>query len=301
MIHHAYVPANGVMLHVASMGERGRPAVLLLHGFPEYWQAWHKLAKALAGAGYFVLMPDQRGYNLSDKPQSTYAYQLPELAGDMLALLDTYQIGRATVLGHDWGGAVAWWLAASQPGRVERLVILNAPHPKAMSAALRSGTSQKQKSAYMLYFRLPYVPELSLQAFDFALMRMALQKTSPRGTFSKGVLRDYKKAWRKPGALRGMLNWYRALGKHPLTFPAASVAAPTLIIWGEQDAFFVPQLAHWSLDYCVRGRLHTLAEASHWLHHEAPDRVQALILAFLAENEGSSTAAKTIPFPSDLS
>lgn len=290
MIKHQYFRGNGVMLHCATAGPEDGEPIVLLHGFPEFWGGWQAQITGLAAAGYRVIAPDQRGYNISDKPRGSRAYRGTELVADICALLDTLNLPQATIVGHDWGGAVAWWLAAQHPDRVKKLIILNSPHPQAMRQALTERT-QRLKSGYMAFFNVPILPEVIIWAGNWFLPWLALTRTATRGAFSAADRRRYQAAWGQPGALTGMLNWYRALLRHGSGVKADTILPPTMIIWGERDAFFVPSMAADSADYCDHARLHVLQDATHWLHHEQPDRINELILDFLhAETEEGRNA-----------
>ncbi|HEX2553184.1 MAG TPA: alpha/beta hydrolase [Microvirga sp.] len=274
---------NGIALHVVEAGPAGGPLVILLHGFPEFWWGWRRQIAALAEAGCRVVVPDQRGYNLSDKPRGVRAYGLDRLAADVVALADA--CGRRTfhVVGHDWGGLVAWWVATRHPERVERLGILNAPHPEVVGPYARAHPSQARKSAYVAWFQLPWLPEWSLARRGFAALRRALRGSSRRGTFPDADLAVYDAAWAQAGALTGMLNWYRAL-RHRPSAPGVRIAAPTLLIWGEGDLFLERGLAEASLALCDRGEAAWFETATHWVHLEEAEAVNARLVAFLTRS-----------------
>jgi pimeloyl-ACP methyl ester carboxylesterase len=263
---------DGVRLHAMEAGPTGSPLYILLHGFPEFWYGWRKQIPALAAAGYHVIAPDQRGYNLSDKPPHVRSYALPELAADVLAIA----AGRTFKLaGHDWGAAVAWAVALAAPEQIERLTILNVPHPVVMMRHLRSDPAQILRSWYMFFFQLPGVPE----AFFHVVGRHTLTDTSRPGTFTPADLDRYSEAWRQSGCLTGMINWYRALLRvRPPSFADPIVRAPTTIIWGKQDRFLRHEMAAESTRLCSRGRLLYLVDATHWVQHEEPDRVNAVLI-----------------------
>ncbi|MGI8748579.1 MAG: alpha/beta fold hydrolase, partial [Deinococcus sp.] len=162
---------DGVTLHLVEAGPADGPPVVLLHGFPEFWYGWRRQIGALAEAGYRVMVPDMRGYNLSDKPCGVAAYGMEALTGDLLALLDARGYERASVVGHDWGAAVAWSFALRHPERVARLVILNVPHPAVFARTLRRSRAQRARSWYMFFFQLPLLPELLLRAGRCGLMK----------------------------------------------------------------------------------------------------------------------------------
>lgn len=276
-----YIDTNGVRLHVVQCGPAHGPLVLLLHGFPEFWYGWHRQLPALAAAGYRVWAPDQRGYNLSAKPRGVAAYAVKQLVADVLGLIDAAGQPQACVVGHDWGGIVAWHLAAQHPERVARVVILNVPHPAVFGRTLRRSGRQRRKSWYAFFFQLPWLPERLLRLGNWWAGRQSLVSSSRRGTFSAEDLRRYQQAWSQPGAMRSMINWYRAAVRHPR--PAGRVRVPLQLIWGRRDAFLEARMAEESLKYCDHGWLTYLDKATHWVQHEEAQRVNELLQAFLAE------------------
>ncbi|TPG72387.1 alpha/beta fold hydrolase [Hymenobacter nivis] len=281
-LEHHFVPTNGLTLHVVQCGPAAGPLVVLLHGFPEFWYAWRQQLGALADAGYRVWAPDQRGYNLSDKPRPVRAYAINELAADVLGLLDAAGRTTAAVVGHDWGAAVAWHLAANFPARIRRTAVLNVPHPRALAGALRRQPRQLLKSWYVFFFQLPWLPETLARLRGAWLARQALRRTSRPGTFSDADLVEYRAAWTRPGALRSMINWYRAAARFGRQAPAGRVVGPLHIIWGRRDAFLNANLAQESLAYCDDGGL-TYLDASHWVQHEEAAQVNQLLIDFLRE------------------
>jgi pimeloyl-ACP methyl ester carboxylesterase len=275
------VPTNGITLQAVQAGPRDGPLVILLHGFPDFWWSWRRQIEPLAAAGLHVLVPDQRGYNLSDRPPGVGAYDLDTLAADVIGLADSLGHARVALVGHDWGGLVAWWTASRHPHRVERLVAINAPHPAVVGTYMRRHPVQVLRSSYIGLFQLPLIPERLLAAGDFALMRRALVRSSRPGTFTPDDLDRYAVAWSRPGALAAMLNWYRALRRKPsLAHPR--VSPPTLVIWGGRDRFLQKGLARASLALCRNGRALWIDEATHWVHLEEPETVNLALLRFLA-------------------
>ncbi len=282
-LQHRNFRANGITLHVVEAGPADGPLVILLHGFPEFWYGWRHQIEALANAGYRVLAPDQRGYNLSDKPKEIAAYNLDALAADVIGLIDATGCEKASVVGHDWGGAVAWWTAVKYPQRLERVAILNAPHPKVMRWNLLHNRAQRRKSWYLFMFQMPLLPEWRMRRANWEIGQRALQGTSRPGTFSENDLALYRKAWSQPGADRGMINWYRAaLQRHPARVASSRVTVPALIIWGTRDKFLGRELAEQSVDLCDSGKLVWVEGASHWVQHEEPERVNQFLLEFFA-------------------
>jgi len=277
---------NGITLHVVEAGPVDGALVILLHGFPEFWYGWRSQIVALSAAGYRVLAPDQRGYNLSDKPKGIAAYNLDALAADVIGLIDASGREKAYVVGHDWGGAVAWWTAVKYPQRVEKVAILNAPHPKVMRWNLLHNRAQRRKSWYMFLFQMPFLPEWRMRRANWEIGQRALQGTSRPGTFSEADIALYRQAWSQPDAARGMINWYRAaLQRRPQPYGRRCVASsrvtvPALMIWGMRDKFLGRELAEQSVDLCDNGKLVWVEGAGHWVQHEEPQHVNALLQQF---------------------
>jgi pimeloyl-ACP methyl ester carboxylesterase len=273
------IATNGIRLHVVEAGPEDGPLVLLLHGFPEFWYGWRRQIGPLAAAGFRVVVPDQRGYGQSDKPKGARAYNLAGLGLDAVGLIDALGREKAHVAGHDWGGMVAWWLGTKHADRLDRLAILNIPHPQVLERALLRSAEQRKKSAYMFYFQLPWFPERRLRRNGYSALVRALQRSSRPGTFSDEDLAFYREAWSRPGALTGMLNWYRAALRARPTPPASSrVSIPTLMIWGTKDLVLGRELVPPSLAYCDQGRAVYFEEATHWVIHEEPEAVSRLLV-----------------------
>jgi pimeloyl-ACP methyl ester carboxylesterase len=281
-IEHALIKTNGIRLHVAMAGPQGGPVVIFLHGFPEFWYGWQKQIEHFARAGYRVIAPDLRGYNLSDKPNDVRDYNVDLLAADVAGIIDTVRWPQVALVGHDWGGGIAYWLAAKQPSRISRLVILNAPHFEVLRRDLTRSPGQMWRSRYMLYMQIPWLPEQLLSWVDYSRLTKALRRSSRPGTFSDEDLTLYRQAWAQPDALRAMLNWYRAALRYRPPPPTdVKIKVATLLLWGAKDQHLRKEMAQASLAYCPHGRLVMLDEATHWLHHEEPDRVNTLIAEFL--------------------
>src|SRR5918997_6005523 len=200
-VEHLRLRASGVELQAVAAGPRDGPLVVLLHGFPEFWWGWRRQIGPLAAAGLRVVAPDQRGYNLSDKPRGVAAYALDALADDVLGLAGALGRERFSVVGHDWGAVVAWHLAARNPERVERAALLNGPHPATVRPFMRARPSQALRSCYAAFFQAPALPEWTLGAADFAWLRASLAGSARPGAFSAEDLRRYRDAWARPGAL----------------------------------------------------------------------------------------------------
>jgi epoxide hydrolase 4 len=237
-VGHTRIDVGGVRLRVAQAGPHDGPLVVLLHGFPESSFGWRHVIPALAAAGFRVWAPDGRGYAGSDAPGDIDDYAMPRLVDDVVRLIGAAGRDRAHVVGHDWGGVVAWQVAELYPERVARLVVLNAPHPRVHRAHLFRRPRQMAKSLYMLGFQVPLLPEALLGARDGSLLAAAMRRTSLPGTFGADELEAYRRDWRRPGALRAMLDWYRAALRHGARGGGRPrIRVPTLVLWGERDAF----------------------------------------------------------------
>lgn len=280
---HRTIETNGIRLHAVEAGPEGGPLLILLHGFPELWYSWRHQIEPLAAAGFRVLAPDQRGYNLSGKPRRISGYNLDTLALDVVGLIDAMGDEKAHVVGHDWGGAVAWWLGVKHADRLARLALLNIPHPSVMRRTLLASARQRKKSSYIFFFQLPGLPERLFRRNNFAYAAKSLQATSRPGTFTDADLEVYREAWRQPGAVRSMIHWYRAALRSQPERPATSrVRVPTLLLWGTKDRFLGREMAQPSIDLCDDGRLEFFDDASHWIHHEEPEKVNRRLIEFLA-------------------
>jgi pimeloyl-ACP methyl ester carboxylesterase len=282
-LEHHDVRTNGVRLHVVQCGPAAGPLVLLLHGFPEYWFSWRAQLPALVAAGYRVWVPDQRGYNLSDKPIGVEAYALPTLAADIIGLIETAGRAQAAIVGHDWGAIVAWYLAAHHLGRVASTSIINVPHPQAVLPNIWQAPDQLLRSWYIAFFQLPGLPERLMSRRNWQFGVQMLVRSSRPGTFGAAEVARYKAAWSRPGAITSMLNWYRALMRFPVRdWPR--IRGPVQLIWGEQDVFLNKKFAQFSLTECEQATLHYLPQATHWVQLEAATEVNELLLSFFQSN-----------------
>jgi epoxide hydrolase 4 len=277
---------SGVHLNVAEAGPPAGSPVILLHGFPEFWYGWRHQIDALAEAGYRVIVPDQRGYHLSDRPRGVAAYDLDELAQDIIGLADTLGLARFAVVGHDWGGTVAWWIASRAPERLSRFAVLAAPHPAVWMDAIRNDPSQRKRSGYVQAFRLPWLPEFLIGRRNFKALADALSESRRPEACTPVDLDHYRAAWAQPGALTAMVNYYRAILAKSLTVPGTgSITVPGLVIWGNHDKFGIKDLAERSVALCAQASALYL-DTSHWVQHDAPDEVNAALLAFLGGRSG---------------
>jgi epoxide hydrolase 4 len=282
---HGYAELDTVRLHYVEAGSG--PLVVLLHGFPEFWFAWRRQIDALAAAGFRVVAPDMRGYNLSSKPAGVASYALPLLTADIRDLIaERGGADGALLAGHDWGGLVAWATAAHHPASIRRLAILNMPHPQRMLEGLRTA-QQLRKSWYFLAFQLPWLPERLLSLRRFEGLRQPLEHEARAGAFSPSDIDRYVEAWSQPGALTAMLDYYRATIRARLRRESeelAPVTAPTLVIWGERDRHLGAELAQpHSADVPNLDRVVRIPSASHWVAHDEPELVSRLLIEFFGD------------------
>jgi pimeloyl-ACP methyl ester carboxylesterase len=278
-LRHGYAEVGDVKLHYVEAGDG--PLVVLLHGFPEFWYGWRKQIEPLAAAGFRVVAPDLRGYNLSSRPEGVKAYDIEILATDIQGFIQEMGAPAALLVGHDWGGSVAWATAMSHPEVVDRLAILNAAHPRKLSQGLHH-PSQLRKSWYFFFFALPDLPEAVVHANDWHFFRHFLSDARP--AFTKEDTERYIEAWSQPGAATGMINYYRSSVRTPPKKAEAEIhpiKAPTLVIWGQEDRYLGEELAEPEHDDVPNlERVERIPDASHWVHHDAADRVNQLLIDF---------------------
>jgi len=282
-VRDGYAEVGDVRLHYVEAGDG--PLVVLLHGFPEFWYGWRRQIAPLAAAGFRVVAPDLRGYNLSSKPDGVTAYSAGELAADIRGLIHERGAESALVAGHDWGGTAAWTLAMNHPEVVDRLAILNAAHPRKLNEGLRH-PSQLRRSWYFFYFQLPGVPEHHVQADGWRFFQDFLEDAQPR--YTPEEIERYVEAWAQPEAARMMINYYRCAVRHG-SGEIHPITAPTLVIWGERDRYLGSALAEPHEDDVPNlDRVERLPDASHWVHHDEAARVNQLLTEFFAPARASS-------------
>ncbi|MCC6299530.1 MAG: alpha/beta hydrolase [Anaerolineales bacterium] len=284
-LEHSYIETNGVRLHVVQAGPKSGIPVILLHGFPEFWYGWRKQIPALVNAGCRVIVPDQRGYNLSDKPTDKKDYGVFTLVDDVLGLIKTLDYEKVNLVGHDWGGGVAWMFAITYPEKLHKLTILNSPHPAVYLKSLKRDPDQIRRSWYWLFFQLPRLAERIMSANDFRGLIRALRNSAKKNTFTDEDLEKYKEAWSQPDALTSMLNWYRAAFQLSPKMPEdMRVKVRTLMTWGMKDFALSHRLARPSIDYCDDRNLILFPESTHWVHLDAADEVNHYLIDFLLDS-----------------
>jgi len=302
MLEFKYAEVNGVRLHYATAGT-GK-LILFLHGFPEFWYAWKNQLIEFA-RDHQAVAPDLRGYNLSSKPAEVERYQITYLVEDVRALAAHLGHSKFVLVGHDWGGVVAWATALYHPELLEKLIIINAPHPGILERELRSNPAQQMASQYMLMFRSPQAEQI-LSANNYAfLVEAVLAEGLRQGYFTEEDRAAYLNAWSQPGALTGGLNYYRAArvgppsgaGSPPMRLPndlpSLTVHVPTLVIWGERDPYLLTGNLEGLERFVPNLRVKRIPDGSHWVVHEKPAPVSGWIREFIEAGAQNPKAAES--------
>jgi len=276
---HDYIISNGIRLHYVTQGEG--PLMLMLHGFPEFWYSWRKLMPEFA-QNYKVVALDLRGYNDSEKPADKSAYVMSEFIKDIEGVVRGLGYENCVLVGHDWGGAIAWNFAYAHPEMVEKLIILNLPHPAKFAEGLRT-PQQLLRSSYMFFFQIPWLPELLVQATGYQVVTAALTGMAVnKNAFSDADLAAYKEAVAKPGALTAMLNYYRNVFQQGIVEREWGVLdVPTLMIWGENDTALGKELTYGTEAYVRNFQIRYIPNCSHWVQQERPDLVTQYMREYL--------------------
>jgi len=295
---------EGVRLHFVEMGEPTAPLVVLVHGFPEFWYCWRNQIPALVEAGYRVVAVDMRGYNMSSKPETVEAYAIKELASDIQGIIEYCGVkSAAAVIGHDWGAAVVWEFGHTYPEWYERLGILNVPHPAEFTKGLRT-VQQLRKSWYIAAFQIPGVPEALVEANDWWLLRRVFT-LDPDTPYSEADIEQYVGAFRDhPGALTSAINYYRSAGRQLASSLVSGsdvsyaelahvIDKPVLVLWGERDAYLGKELATPPTEWVPNARTVFFPEATHWINHDVPDKVNAELIEFIGEPLSSADDVAT--------
>ena len=280
-LREGYAEVGDQSLHYVEAGDG--PLIVLLHGFPEFWFGWRLQLAPLAAAGLRVVAPDTRGYNLSSKPDGVTAYDIGQLAADIRGLIQERGAETALLVGHDWGGTIAWATAMHHPEVVERLAILNAAHPRKLSQGLHH-QDQLRRSWYFFFFDLPDLPEAVVRADGWRFFQHFLRDAHP--AYTPEEIERYIEAWSQPGAATGMINYYRSSVRTPLKRAEEQIrpiSASTLVIWGERDRYLRTDLVEPEHDDVPNlDRVERLPGASHWVHHDQAERVTQLLADFFA-------------------
>ena len=286
--------ATGVTLKVAFAGSEEAEPIVFLHGFPESWRTWRHQMQALA-RDFRVIAPNQRGYAGSDKPEELKEYESEHMVGDLFALADSLGIGGFTLVGHDWGGVVAWTAALKHPERLKRLVIVNAPHPYLFQRTLIEDEAQREASQYVNALRSPGV-ELGIKAMGLrTFLEKVLGAEGDLRKLSDAERQAYIDDWSEAGALTGMINWYRAASvvvpepgdktRLPLWMhlPFPKVKVPTLVVWGMKDKALLPVQLEGLHDLVEDLRIVPVTDSSHFVTWEKPEAVTLAIRDFIAD------------------
>ena len=282
MIDEIELRANGIRFAALAAGPEEGPLVVLLHGFPELGRSWRHQLPALGSAGFRAIAPDLRGYGRTDRRGP---YDVATLAADVADLVRAARRERAVLVGHDWGGTIAWAAAHRHADRVERLAVLNAPHPKVMRAELRASREQRRRSRYMAFFRLPWLPERLLARGRGRGVAEALRRGSHvRAAWPDAELERYREAFSRPSDLAGPLEYYRTAFRERFPPLPGPVTVPVLVLWGMHDRFLGPALADEGRlrRYAPEVRVVRIEDAGHFLQNEAPERVNRELLEWLA-------------------
>lgn len=277
---HNYITTNGIRLHYVTQGEG--QLMLMLHGFPEFWYSWrHQIPEF--SKDFKVVALDLRGYNDSDKPRDPNAYAMSELVKDVEGVIKGLGYERCVLVGHDWGGAIAWNVAYAYPDLIDKLIVMNLPHPAKFSQGLLM-PQQLLKSWYIFFFQIPVLPELVLQWNDYEAIAQAFTETAiDKRAFTDADIEAYKDAAAKRGALTAMLNYYRNIFQTGLMRSNwATLHIPTLLIWGENDVALSTELTYGTEELVDDLTLQYIPECSHWVQQEQPDRVNQYMREFLA-------------------
>ena len=276
------VEANGLSFAVDEAGE-GDSVALLLHGFPESRRCWRHQLPALAALGWRAVAPDLRGYGQSSRPMERSDYAIEHLVADAAGLFDALGARRRLLIGHDWGGAIAWAFAIRRARPLDGLVIVNAPHPLVFRRVLRTGWRQRLRSWYMAFFQVPWLPEWLLTERHGRAVAAALVDSSAPGTFPPDILAHYRDNAAAPGAMTAMLNYYRAALDFGAIADGPGVDVPTLLVWGEQDHALGTELIAPTAYHVPNLVVRRLPEVSHWVPEEAPAEMNAALAAWLRE------------------
>lgn len=279
--HH--VEVNDLRMHYVKAGT-GPRLVILLHGFPEFWYGNRNILREFSGSTtYTAVAPDLRGYNLTSRPDSVRDYQVRQLVEDVRQLATTLGHREFDLVGHDWGGIVAWWFGIAHPELLRHLVIINSPHPMTFVREMKNNPAQQEANAYTVVFRSDS-GERVLSADNFSFLVNKMRKETPFNVFPDSEMARYREAWGRPGGLTGSLNWYRA-SRYGSGFEVTdfSVNVPTLVIWGMQDGFILASNLDRLDEYVPQLTIKRIEDGTHWVIHEKPELVNRYLTEFLAK------------------
>ncbi|MEJ2293152.1 MAG: alpha/beta hydrolase [Candidatus Lokiarchaeota archaeon] len=275
-IEEKYIKTNNITLHTIIIG-KGRP-LILLHGFPDFWYGWKGVIPELK-TKFKLIIPDMRGYNLSDKPKGTQKYKMKYLIDDIKGLIDALNLEKPYLAGHDWGGVVAWGFAEKYPELIQKLVILNAPHPKIFASLLQSNKAQQKASSYIFQFLKPggeqFLFEDDFKWLKFALFN-SLENKNALNDFDKEY---YLKAWSQPNAITSGVKYYKANASFD-DFTGI-IKVPTLVFHGMKDTALLPVILEGLEKYVEDLKILKIPNSSHWIMHEEPELVSTKIIEYL--------------------
>jgi len=277
------VKISDITLHVAFAGPDDGKPLIFLHGFPDFWFGWRHQIEFFANLGYRVIAPDLRGYNKSDKPKGVNNYKISLLAQDILDLQRALGLKDSILIGHDWGGAIAWSIAANFSETFSQFIILNVPHPSVLLKAIKSNPHQIKKSWYIFFFQIPKLPQTIIgNRFAAKILQEIIKRGASAKAFNNETLKRYRKSWQMPGAAVSMINYYKAALRYsdPIT-KGSKITKPLLLLWGMKDIAFINDLAHESLEYCTEAKLELFEDNGHWVHCEIPEIVNKKIEEFI--------------------
>lgn len=275
---HGYIHLQDVKLHYVACGDTSKPLMLCLHGFPEFWYSWRYQLKEFS-KDYRVVAVDQRGYGESDKPSGKENYAVDKLAADIKQLIPALGYEKCTLVGHDWGGSIAWSVATLYPNMVEKLIVLNCPHPGVFSKYVQRNRSQLMKSWYMMFFQTPLIPELLIMAFDFdSLTQMMKLLKNTKATDED--TEAYKYSFSQKGGVTGPINWYRAAFSQPMNI-RGKIPMPTLIIWGKPDLALEEGMAPLASEYATNLTVKYIENTNHFVQMDMPDECNRIMRDFL--------------------
>jgi len=277
---HEYILTNGIKLHYVTQGQG--PLMLMLHGFPEFWYSWRHQIPEFA-KDYKVVALDLRGYNKSDKPQDSSAYVMSEFIKDIAGVIKGLGYSNCVLVGHDWGGMIAWCFAYAHPEMLERLIVLNIPHPAKFAQGLLT-PQQLLRSSYVFFFQLPLLPEVLIQLSDYQAIESAFKGMAvDKSAFTKADIEAYKNAASRRGALTSMLNYYRNIFRGLIRKDWTVLDVPTLMIWGQDDTALGKELTYGTEAYVRNFQIKYIPNCSHWVQQEQPALVNQYMREFLAQ------------------
>ena len=279
------VSVGKIALHVVLAGPADGEPVILLHGYPEFWYAWRGPMTVLAKAGFRVIVPDQRGYNLSDKPSDVNAYRLDKLAGDVVGLADALGYKKVNLAGHDFGGLVSWWTVLLHPDRISKFAIVNKPHPYASKGYQ---TDEESISWYRTFLQIPGLPGYVGRLGNWGLLVKNLRGTSLPETFPEADMDQYRAAWDNDGAIHSMGAWYRANADFDMEIGDARISVPTLAVLAPDDAFSAIDLARRSALFLEEGEMRELETGTHWIIQEKPELIGNILKEFFTDGPHNS-------------